>query len=190
VTRATTRELHALYGIRRPQEKFVRSLRRFPLEVLQAAERAFRQQVHRDDIRDRASYYAAIVRRRNELYLADQARRRAQQAQLRRQQQQEQREATRADRRQRRPEGWLREGLKALAEQWQPDTGSLLYGGVGLGRGWIRQALALLTERHGVQTARDIVDGVFQAFADAYATTGENGIHFDASGEIHPNCMI
>ena len=108
------------------------------------------------------------MRRRNELYLADQARRRAQQAQLRRQQHQEQREAARADRRLQRPDGWLRVGLGALAEQWQPDTGSLLYGGVGLGRGWIRQALALLTERHGAQTARDIVDGVFQAFADAY----------------------
>jgi hypothetical protein len=161
-------EIHTLYGLSRPLKKFIRSLRRFPLEVLQAAERAFREQVHRDDIRDRASYYAAIVRRRNELYLAEQARRRTQQAQRTRQQQQDQRDAARTDRRQQRPQGWLREGLSALAAQWQPNTGSLLFGGMGVGRGWVRQALALLTERHGEQATRDIADGVFHAFADAY----------------------
>jgi hypothetical protein len=48
--------IHDAYDIKRPKTRFVRSLRRFPLKVLQRAERAFRSQVHRDDIRDRASY--------------------------------------------------------------------------------------------------------------------------------------
>jgi hypothetical protein len=55
--------IHELYDLPRARQTFVNGLRRYPLAVLQQAERALRAQVHRDDIRDRASYFAALVRR-------------------------------------------------------------------------------------------------------------------------------
>jgi hypothetical protein len=61
-------DVHKLYDIQRPLTAFVAALRRFPLVVLHEAERALRTQVHRDDIRDRASYFAALCRRSMEAF--------------------------------------------------------------------------------------------------------------------------
>ena len=61
--------IHRDYNIEQPLNAFIRSMRRFPLPVLKDAERAFSMQVHRDDIRDRAAYFAAIARRCNEPYM-------------------------------------------------------------------------------------------------------------------------
>ena len=170
-------EIHDLYDITRPRQRFIRALRRFPLEVLQAAEAAFRKQVHRDDIRDRASYFAAIVRRLHEQYRAEQARRRAEQADRKQQQQQEQQAMSRQQSREQNPDRWLREGLEALAAQWQPECGTLLFGGAGLGRRWLREALGGLIERHGAQSATDIAEGVFLAFSKAYFDQlGDDGL--------------
>ncbi|MDI6773572.1 MAG: hypothetical protein QME77_13450 [bacterium] len=160
------RFIHDAYDIQRPVTRFVRSLRRFPLAVLRRAERAFGTQVHRDDIRDRAPF-CAIVRSVHEDYRAEQARHRADQEQRERLQASEAEQASRLQARHESPESWLREALGALACQWQPAARQLLYGGVGLGRRWLIDALALLIEHHGPGAARDIADGVFQDFSTA-----------------------
>jgi hypothetical protein len=55
--------VHELYGLGGSQRNFVDSLRIYPLAVLRDAEKAMRAQAHRDDIRDRRSYFAAVVRK-------------------------------------------------------------------------------------------------------------------------------
>jgi hypothetical protein len=171
------RFIHDAYDIKRPVTHFVRSLRRFPLVVLRRAERAFGTQVHRDDIRDRASYFCAIVRNVHQDYRAEQARHRADQEQRERLQASETEQASRLQARHESPESWLKEALGALADQWQPATRQLLYGGMGLGRRWLIDSLALLIERHGPGAARDIVDGVFQDFSAASLDRlGDDGV--------------
>jgi hypothetical protein len=161
------RFIHDAYDINRPVTRFVRSLRRFPLVVLRRAEHAFGSQVHRDDIRDRASYFCAIVRNVHKDYRAEQARHRADQEQMERLQASETEHASRLQARHESPEPWLREALEALAGQWQPATRQLLYGGMGLGRRWLSDALAMLIDRNGPGAARDIADGIFQDFSVA-----------------------
>ena len=58
--------IHSDYDIKKPSGDFIRQMRRFGLPVLKEAEKRFATQVHRDDIRDRASYFAAIARRVSE----------------------------------------------------------------------------------------------------------------------------
>lgn len=161
------RFIHDAYDIKRPVTRFVRSLRRFPLVVLRRAETAFGTQVHRDDIRDRASYFCAIVRNVHQDYRAEQARHRADQEQRARLQASETEQASRLQARHESPESWLKEALGALAVQWQPATRQILYGGIGLGRRWLIDALALLIERHGREAARDIATGIFHDFSTA-----------------------
>lgn len=171
------RFIHDAYDIQRPVTRFVRSLRRFPLVVLRRAERAFGTQVHRDDIRDRASYFIAIVRRMHEDYCAEQSRRRAER------EQQEQALARNAEHVARlqawheTPSLWLREALDALAAQWQPCSQQLLYGGAGLARRWLNDSLSLLADRHGPGAAGDIAHGVFRSFAVVTLDRiGEDGV--------------
>ncbi len=169
--------IHDAYDIQRPVKRFVRSLRRFPLEVLRRAERAFGTQVHRDDIRDRASYFFAIVRRLHEDFLAERARRKAEQEQHQRRQAFEDEHAARQQVRGESPATWLREALEALADQWRPESRDLLFGGIGIGRRWMLDAITLLVERHGQLAARDIADGVFHRFATAFADRlGHDGL--------------
>jgi hypothetical protein len=161
--------IHDAYDIKRPKMRFVRSLRRFPLEVLKRAELAFGTQVHRDDIRDRASYFFKLVRLAQVDFLTEVARQKRQQ---------EQRAYYRAlideDAQQRlrwheSPARWLSDALEALASHWCPETGELLYGGVGLGRRWLIASINLLCSRHGKRAAQDIALGVFQRFTIAFA---------------------
>jgi transposase InsO family protein len=158
--------IHEAYDIKRPRKRFIRSLRHFPLQVLKLAERAFAKQVHRDDIRDRASYFYAIVRHFHREYQAQQARQRAIQDQNERLAQRQHQAQQQQLQRDEDPAGWLREALDSLAAQWQPQTQSLLFGGSGLGRSWLQQALARLAETHGPATATDIAWGVFHRFAE------------------------
>jgi len=169
--------IHDAYDLGRPRTRFVRSLRRFPLVVLQRAERAFRGQVHRDDIRNRAAYFCAIVRNLHEDYCAERARQRAHQEQRRRQQARQDEHAAQLQARDESPAAWLREALEALAAQWQPRSRTLLYGGIGIGRHWLIDAVALLCDRHGPAAARDIANGVFWSFAaHCVDRIGQDGI--------------
>jgi len=156
--------VHDAYAIARPLVRFRRALRHFPLVVLQRAEQAFRTQVHRDDIRDRASYFIAIAHRFHEDYRSDQARQQAAAAARRQWRLDQHQQVTRQAHRQEHPEAWLREALEGLADQWCPTRHELLYGGRGLACSWLRGAVAGLLARHGPQPTRDLVDGLFSTF--------------------------
>jgi hypothetical protein len=156
--------LHEVFHLPRSKQSFVNSFYRYPIEVLREAERAFRAQVHRDDIRDRESYFAALVRRAHDDFRrardrvrrdrAEQAHDAAAQAHV---------DAARAgwtaD-----PAAWLRQALDLLAIQWRPDQRGLLFDGAGLGLGWMRAALRLLVARLGAAAAADVAEGLVQSF--------------------------
>jgi len=157
--RLLLRHLHTIYQFDMLPSAFERQFVRYPLVVLRDAETRLRPQLHRNDIRLLGRYFGAVVRNCFADYCADHARR-----------QRDAREhaaATKDDResaavRQRRlsdPASWLREALDALASQWQPRNAVLLFGGVGLGLGWLRASLARLVARHGLLAATDTVIG-------------------------------
>jgi hypothetical protein len=156
--------LHRDYDIKRPLSVFIRQMRRFPLPVLKEAERAFAGQVHRDDIRDRASYFAAIARRCNERYrLKLESERREREQNQQREHHLENAEAILAMR-QANPADWLRDALNVLSAQWLPESNTLLFGGAGLGRRHLVDAITCLIGNHGPQVATDIANGVFLKF--------------------------
>jgi hypothetical protein len=157
--------IHDLYALPGARKTFVDDLRLYPLEVLRRAEQAFRSQVHRDDIRDRRSYFAAIVRRFNDDYRREQARIEREHAQLQRLNEQCAADKARDETRRAAPAAFLREALEAIAAMWSFERSELLFGGVGLGTGLLRRALAVLVERHGPIAARDVARGVFVDFA-------------------------
>jgi hypothetical protein len=170
--------LHRDYGIKRHLSDFIRQMRRFPLPVLKEAERAFASQVHRDDIRDRASYFAAIARRCFERYLIKR------EAEQREQQQEQQRKRdiekaeTIQSAQKANPAAWLRDALETLAVQWIPERNTLLFGGAGLGRRHLDDAIARLAEIHGAQLARDVANGVFLKFKiDDPRNIGQRGLN-------------
>jgi hypothetical protein len=155
--------IHGIYDINHPLQRFIRELKRYPLEVLHQAERAFRKQVHRADIKKRAAYFSAIVRSyyddwQHQRKVEDINRRR--QLHLRRQWRQQQ---AVLQQREEHPDRWLAESLEMLAVQ-ATDDGSLLFGGTGAGIGGLRMSLSLLAQSHGDRTAVDIATGVYTAF--------------------------
>ena len=159
--------VHELYCIPGSVQSFIRRLRAYPIDVLREAERQFRTQVHRNDIRDRASYYFAIVRTCHEQFVNDQRRvRREQQEQLQRQTQSAQHDALlkrwRAE-----PDTWLRAALDFLAVQWRDDR--LVCEGHGVGLGYLRASLSLLFTLHDPATAINLALGVWSAFQLATA---------------------
>lgn len=155
--------IHTAYDIDEPKQAFVRRLRRFALPVLREAERAFGHQAHRDDIKKRASYFAAIVRACNDEYLKQCAKKRDAEQTLERiredQRRTEQQDAAHLEN----PTAWLYRGLEILTAQWQPDKRKLLFGGVG-GRATLRSALRRLFEIHPLADASNIALGVLAAF--------------------------
>jgi hypothetical protein len=156
--------IHSLYQLPGASQRFVNALYRYPLEVLQQAEQTFQGQVHRDDIRDRASYFAAIVRRLDQGWRKRRAGEQRQRAEDQRRERERaaweaERKALRAD-----PIGWLRKGVALLELAWQPDVGRLLFAGKGAGRGTVRLAIQRLVELFGPTAARDAARGVFHGF--------------------------
>src|SRR5580700_8951168 len=140
----------------------------YPIDVLRDAERAFRSQVHREDIRDRKSYFGAIVRKTHEqhkLVALREARHKDDDARLARERAQEdaQRAAWAND-----PKSWLRDALALLALQWDTRTRSLLFDGEGLGLGWATAALRRILQIHDPSTAGDLIDGTLHAFRLAH----------------------
>ena len=169
--------LRDAYELEIPLYKLKRLLSGFPLSVIQSAERAFRAQVHRDDIRKRSAYFFAIVKHHHEEYMQRMARHRAAEAERRRLEKIELEAAQNRTNWHEQPEAQLRDALDALAAQWLPERGELLYGGVGVGRAWLREAIARLCELHGSDAACDMAEGVYLAFFKAMAPSlGEAGL--------------
>lgn len=156
--------VHDLYGLPRSRRTFIDTLRRYPVEVLRKAEQAFRAQVHRDDIRDRQSYFAAIVRRVHEEHRRERRRIEREREQLRRLDEQRAQDHARRAARSASPTAFLREALEAIAAMWRPERGSLFCGGAGLGPSWLVRALEALIELHGSVAGADVARGVFDAF--------------------------
>jgi hypothetical protein len=160
--------VHQLYALPGDERTFVNSLRRYPLAVLQDAERALRAQVHRDDIRDRRSYFAKIVRT-----IFDEQQRRTRVERIEREDDaarahhdavcRQQRSRLRAD-----PAAWLRHAFELIARQWIPRTASLLFGGRGPGLGELQAALLHLAAS-GTESLEDVVRGAWHDFQLAAA---------------------
>jgi hypothetical protein len=164
-------EIHDLYDIGRDKKRFIDGLRRYPLPVLQQAEKELSKQVHREDIRDRASYFAALVRRCHDDYRQQQARRQREADERRQREEhdraveQQQREYATA------PAKMIRDALKIVASQWDSATRQLLFGGIGPGQGLLHKAFAQLSNKLGAAAAKDIIRGVYHDF-----TIDSNGV--------------
>lgn len=160
--------IHALYDLPGSAQLFINTFAKYPIDVLHDAERAFQTQVHREDIRDRKSYFGALVRRAHEqhrLALAREQRYRHDAARVARDQahRDAQRAAWAAD-----PAGWLRDALSLLALQWNGRTRALLFDGEGFGLGMATAALRRLFQMHDPTTAGDLVAGTLHAFRLAH----------------------
>lgn len=169
--------IHTAYAIDIPLACFRRAFRRFPLEVLREAERAFARQAHRADIKKRASYFAAVVRACERTFRdrcareRDGAERRAQLATVEHDDQRR-REHWRAH-----PAEWLAHALDTIAALWLPELGELVGGGVGAGTAHAGNAVARLVELHGAAFAADTAVGVTGSFATTWRPRiGEQGV--------------
>lgn len=200
--RLLLRHLHAVYAFEMRWPRFEREFVRYPLPVLREAETRLRPQLHRNDIRSLSRYFAALVRTVFAEYCAERRR-------LERDKQERdaaERHARSVDalhaRRRSDPSSWLHEALDALAAHWMPARGELLFGGEGLGLGWLRGALARLITMHGLPCATDLITGALSSFRLAYRDRlAESGIeavaalvhrelvrHRKRSAPSKPNC--
>jgi transposase InsO family protein len=158
--------IHEAYALPGAARTFADQYRRYSPAVLLEAEKRFASQVHRDDIRDRKSYFAAILRavsdeqrrarnrelRDHELHERIERDLRAHDAQLARWRQD--------------PASWLRDALDALAAEWIPAAGSLLLGGAGIGRAWLRGAIERLVALDA-SAAHDIASALLRDWSRA-----------------------
>jgi transposase InsO family protein len=162
--RLLLKHIHRDYDIKKPIADFIRQMRRFGLDVLIETEKRFAAQVHREDIRDRASYFAAIARRVSE----EQRRRKEIEHRQKERDRKSKRHRDSVDSRnehwQENPATWLRDALLALAKQWIPDRNQLLLGGAGIGRAWLISAIDRLIELNEPVAAKDIALGLFKSF--------------------------
>jgi hypothetical protein len=169
--------IHGAYQIDIPLANFIRQCRGFPLPVLREAEQGFARQAHRDDIKKRAAYFAAIVRACNDNFRAARVR---EQAAARDQAQRNADNRTaqqRLDRWHDRPAEWLASALETIAASWLPDRHELLFGGVGAGTGYLRRAVARLTELLGPASASDTALGVIENFSQTWRPQiGDSGV--------------
>jgi hypothetical protein len=162
--------LHGLYVFHASCTSFVDRFRRYPLDVLRAAEAALRRRLivsGAPDVRHVDRYFGALVRSALAEHRARRAERAASgelDARLRREN-----DATDAARREHAadPARWLRDALDLLVMQWVPAQRQLLFGGDGLGLGWMRGAIGVLLERHGDSLAADVAAGVLDEFLRA-----------------------
>lgn len=154
--------IHDLYGMAGSAHSFIQRLRGYPIDVLREAEKQFRAQVHRDDIRDRASYFGAIVRSCHDQFLKDRRRTLREQAELRQSQAQSDDFEDRLRRWRAVPDHWLRIALDFLAVQWR--DGRLVCDGHGVGLGYLRASLHALFAMYDPGTAASLAAGVWSAF--------------------------
>ncbi len=161
--------MHHSYAFPGTETQFVRTFRRFPLPVIERAELAFAAQAHRADLVNRTAYFASIVRRFTDEYLAAHTERRRQQARDRKwhaevELVQAQRRARHED-----PLAGLRAALDILPAYWDSRRQQLLYDGIGPGRIGVRNSIQRLTELHGPHAAVDITTAIWRDFATAKA---------------------
>jgi transposase InsO family protein len=152
--------LHELYHFDLPVTEFIRSFRRYPLDVLQHAETSLRPQLHRQDIRSLSRYFGAVVRDAFDKYRADHDRKERFDQQCADSVARAQHTAALRRTRLTNPVSWLREALAALVTQWLPAERQLLFGGEGAALGWIRGALQQILSVHGCQATLDITRGL------------------------------
>jgi hypothetical protein len=176
-TRLLLTHIHSAYQIDTGITSFIRTFRRFPLTVIQQAERAFAQQAHRGDIKKRTSYFAAIVRAKFDAWLADRDRKLADQALA----DKLDTDAHRAEKQraawQHNPTAHLRDALKLLAAQVDPQSRTLRFGGSGIGRAALAAAWNALLHRHGFSAAAQIAHAVERDFRSEFADTlGPDGL--------------
>jgi hypothetical protein len=176
-TRLLLTHIHSDYQINRPLAIFIQQMRRFPLNVLKNAERAFASQVHRDDIKDRASYFAAVARRCNEAFLQKLEIERSKREEDRARAQHLQNTAATHNARLAEPVLWITESLNTIALQWLPEQGVFLFNGQGLGKGHLTNAIGRLFELNGPSHAADIARGIFSQFEK------------NESGRLPPQCI-
>ena len=170
--------VHGAYDLPGAATTFVNQHRRYSPAVLLEAETRFATQVHRDDIRDRKSYFAAIVRK----VAAEHRRTRVREELLREQDERRDREErhyqAQQDHYRAHPLDWLRDALGLLADEWVPTARKLLLHGKGPGHLWTRLAVHRLVELHGPVLARDLVDATTRDFARLQADRlGRDGVH-------------
>jgi len=164
--RLTLERIHEAYNINGPRQNFIRQLRRYPLNVLHETEKAFGSQVHRDDIRDRKSYFCAIVRRKFDEHKREQQRIAFERKRQQKFEQQQREYSIQQKRWHQDPARWLRDALDALTCHWLVHKKKLLFGGTGIGLVWIREALQRIVKIHGT-AAHNIATGVFNDFRNA-----------------------
>lgn len=158
--------IHGAYALPGAARTFVDRFRRYSPAVLLEAEKRFASQVHRDNIRDRKSYFGAIVREVCDEY------RRARNRELRddevhdRMERDERAHDAQLARWRQDPVSWLRDALDAFASEWTPASSSLLLNGAGIGRAWAQGALRRLVELHA-SAAHDIATALLRDWSHA-----------------------
>lgn len=151
----------------RSRKRFVDSLRRYPVIVLQEAERRFRSQVHRSDIRDRASYFAKLARDAHDVHKKRRDRERDEEARQDRLRDDIARVRAADAANAAEPAAWIRKALDLISQQWNSAKGTLIAGGAGLGVAHLRGAIESLLVVHGPLTTIDIARSAMRNFADA-----------------------
>jgi len=161
--------IYQAYAFSGTETQFVKTFSRFALPVIEQAENAFAVQAHRPDIVNRIAYFAALVRRFNQEFLAAQARRRHQQARDRTWQQEVERVEAERTARHHDPLAGLRAALDILPQYWHSQRKEILFDGCGPGRVGTRNSIQRLTELHGAQAAVDITTATLRDFVAAQA---------------------
>lgn len=159
--------IHSAYQIDVGIQRFIKTFRRFPLQVLQAAERAFGRQAHRDDIKKRTSYFGAIVRAELDRYLAQRARMQRDQALMQKLHADAQQAIDQHNAWLQNPSAWLRHALDTVALGWMPQKRCLLFGGHGIGLAALHSALDRLAKLHGLAATEHIAHAVALDFGRA-----------------------
>jgi hypothetical protein len=160
--------LHGCYGFEGSVNAFIRRFRHFPLEVLIEAERTYAPHAHRDDIRQRTAYFGAIVRRMADEHRQQCAHKERGRQALQRYQQYEKKYRAQLDAWAKDPCLQLIQALEALTAQVNVSTGELLFGGEGLGKLWLQQAMDRCAEAYGAAATLDMVSSIFISFERQY----------------------
>lgn len=158
--------IHQAYALPGAPRTFVDAMRRYSPDVLLDAEKRFASQVHRDDIRNRRSYFAAIVRTVSDEHRRARYREQRDHEVLQRIERDERAHEAMLARWHSDPLAWLRDALDAFADHWVPASRSLLFGGIGIGHAWTRGAVQRLAQLHAA-SAHDLVTALLRDWARA-----------------------
>lgn len=166
--------LHDEYAMEGSREAFVRSLRYHAYDDIQEAERRFRRAVLRPrDIHRSDRYFVAILKN---VFDKKEPERRAEREKLKKHlRQREEERLIQEERRQLEasPDRAILTGLRLSAVTYQPKHGTLLLGGMGMGRVILRRAVAAIVERDGTQ-ACDTLEVLWKQWAQK--TTDQDGL--------------